>query len=59
VAKGADTFTIRLPKGVTPYLRELMRTGLYGRTVEEVAANLVLESLRRAVANKLIGLHTV
>jgi hypothetical protein len=59
VAKGADTFTVTLPKGATPYLRELMRTGLYGRTVEEVAADLVLESLRKAVANKLIGLHTL
>lgn len=49
-----ESLTVKLEPQIEQYLRQLIRTGLYGRTAEEVARDLILEGIRHAVASKFI-----
>lgn len=43
-----------LKQGEKQYIWELLKTGLYGETVEDVVRELVREGLRRALENGII-----
>lgn len=48
-----------IPEIETEYLRDLLRTGLYGDSLDEVITSLVNEGIRRAITVKLIPIRVV
>jgi len=58
VAK-CDALAVKLEPRIEQYLQQMIRTGLYGPTTEDVARDLILEGLRRAVTSKLIPIPAV
>lgn len=45
----ADTMTVKVDAQITGYLQQIVKTGLYGRTLDEVATQLVMEGVRLCV----------
>lgn len=50
--------TVELSWPVQCYLRELGETGLYGRSIEDVALTLILDGLKKAVSDKILRLKS-
>jgi hypothetical protein len=54
LADTAESSTVLLPARLVPYLDDLGRTGLFGKSIEEVALTLIEEALRCKVQEGLI-----
>lgn len=57
-ARANGEVRILLPEPVHGYMRELARTGLFGRTPEQVALTLILDAIKHLVGTGFLKIRS-